>query len=666
MQLKYLLFICVLLARKTLFSLYYLNLKLSIIIVNYNVKFFLSQCLNSVKLAIDNLLQPVEVFVVDNHSVDGSCFLIKEQFPWVKLIENKQNVGFSKANNQAIKQAQGEYILLLNPDTVLEQDTLKKVVAFMDHHPNAGGLGVRMIDGKGNFLPESKRGLPTPQVAFFKISGLSKLFPKSKLFNRYHLGYLDEHAINEVDVLSGAFMLLRKKTLDIIGLLDETFFMYGEDVDLSYRITLAGFKNYYFPETTIIHYKGESTKKGSVNYVRMFYSAMSIFAQKHFRSKQSSLMSSIIHIAIWLRAFLSLIKRFFLNIFLPFIDFLFFYFLLFTITQLWEKIKYHGQGNYPEKFIWYVLPIYSMLIVGSLYYSGLYEKRPRWSSLFKGLGIGSLLLLSMYALLSEDLRYSRAIVILVIMSAFVLFPLLRLLLKKTRLRIFSIGQEKQKNVLIIGKKDEYQRTQQLLNVTIKYENCYWVSPENDKSLDVLGTLNDLPEIVRIHKINEVVFCSKDVSPKIIIEQMALLADARVDFKIVGDAIIGSKIVYSEEPTFDVLINAISQPINKRNKRLLDIFLSISILLFCPVVIFFVKHKKGFFINIFNVLINKYAWIGYAQPTNPKLPKIKKGVLPVTIDSTKAEEMNFVYAKDYKTVNDIVIFFKYFKYLGNRV
>ncbi|MGQ9847408.1 MAG: glycosyltransferase [Bacteroidales bacterium] len=641
-------------------------MKLSIIIVNYNVKFFLSQCLNSVKLAIDQLSQPVEVFVVDNHSVDGSCFLIKEKFPWVKLIENKQNVGFSKANNQAIKQAQGEYILLLNPDTVLEQDTLKKVITFMDQHPDAGGLGVRMIDGKGNFLPESKRGLPTPQVAFFKISGLSKLFPKSKLFNRYHLGYLDEHTINEVDVLSGAFMLLRKKTLDEIGLLDETFFMYGEDIDLSYRITLAGYKNYYFPETTIIHYKGESTKKGSVNYVRMFYSAMSIFAKKHFQSKQSRFMSSIIHLAIWLRAFLSLIKRFFLNIVLPFVDFLFFYFLLFTITQLWEKIKYHKEGIYPEKFIWYILPIYSILLVGSLYYSGLYEKRPRWSSLFRGLGIGSLLLLSMYALLSEDMRYSRAIVILGIISAFVLFPLLRLLLKKTRLKMFSIGQENHKNVLIIGKKEEYQRTRQLLNVAIKYENCYWVSPENDKSSDVLGTLNDLPEIVRIHKIDEIVFCSKDVSPKIIIEQMTLLSDARVDFKIVGDAIIGSKIVYSEEPTFDVFINSISQPINKRNKRLLDVFLSITMLLFYPLVVFFVKDKKGFFINILNVLTNKYTWVGYAQPANAKLPKIKKGVLPVTNDTAKAEEMNFVYAKDYKTINDIVIFFKYFKYLGNDV
>lgn len=641
-------------------------MKLSIIIVNYNVKYFLSQCLRSVQLSIENGGFPVEVFVVDNHSVDGSCYLIREQFAWVKLIENEQNVGFSKANNQAIRQAIGEYILLLNPDTVLEQDTLKKVIDFMDNHPEAGGLGVRMIDGKGNFLPESKRGLPTPQVAFFKISGLSKLFPKSKLFNRYHLGYLNEHSIHEVDVLSGAFMLLRKEMLDKAGLLDETFFMYGEDVDLSYRITLAGYKNYYFPETTIIHYKGESTKKGSINYVRMFYSAMAIFAEKHFRSKQSKLMSSFIHFAIWLRALLSLIKRFFISIAVPVFDFVFYYSLLYTITQIWESIKYHGEGIYPEKFIWYVLPMYSFLIVGALFFSGLYEKRPRWSSLFKGLGMGSLLLLSMYALLSEDLRYSRAIVLFGISSALILFPLFRFLLNKTRIPLFSIGPEKQKRVVIIGMKEEYDRTLQLLNAATKYEHSYWVSPENIAKQDVLGSLNDLPEIVRIHKINEIVFCSKDVSPKTIIEQMALLADTHVDFKIVGDAIIGSKIAYSEEPTFDVLNNAISQPINKRNKRLFDVSFAVLLLLFFPIAFFFVRNKKEFFSNIFHVLFNQFTWVGYAEPAHVKLPKIKRSIIPVTMDSNKAYEMNFIYAKDYKALNDVVILFKYFNYLGNKV
>ena len=259
--------------------------KLSVVIVNFNVRHFLEQCLQSVIRACNDI--PSEIFVVDNNSVDGSVARIKAAFPEVILIENHENLGFSKANNQAIRKASGEYILLLNPDTVVEEDTFTKVIRFMDEHPDAGALGVKMIDGKGHFLPESKRALPTPWVSFYKISGLSALFPKSEKFGRYHLGYLDPDQIHQVDVLPGAFMLLRQRTLKKIGLLDETFFMYGEDIDLSFRITQAGYHNYYFPETTIIHYKGESTKKGSINYVKVFYQAMIIFADKHF-SKQNS------------------------------------------------------------------------------------------------------------------------------------------------------------------------------------------------------------------------------------------------------------------------------------------------------------------------------------------------------------------------------------------
>ena len=191
-------------------------MKLSIVIVNYNVEHFLEQCLISVRKAIDQL--DAEIFVVDNNSVDGSVSMINNKFKDVKLIANKENVGFSSANNQAIKLAQGEYVLLLNPDTVVEEDTFIKCIQFMDNKADSGGLGVKMIDGKGKFLPESKRGLPTPSVAFYKIFGLSSLFPKSKLMGRYHLGFLSKNKNHSIEILSGAFMLLRKKALDKIGL----------------------------------------------------------------------------------------------------------------------------------------------------------------------------------------------------------------------------------------------------------------------------------------------------------------------------------------------------------------------------------------------------------------------------------------------------------------
>ena len=236
---------------------------LTVVIVNYNVSYFLEQCLHSVLKAAERI--DCEIFVVDNNSVDGSVALVRQKFPEVKLIVNKDNVGFSRANNQAIRESNGRYVLLLNPDTLVEEDTFSKTVGFMDEHPNAGGLGVKMIDGKGRFLPESKRGLPTPSVAFYKIFGLSALFPKSKIFGKYHLGFLSKEETHSVEVLSGAFMLMRKSALDKVGLLDEDFFMYGEDIDLSYRIILGGYKNYYYHNARIIHYKGESTKKSSVN-----------------------------------------------------------------------------------------------------------------------------------------------------------------------------------------------------------------------------------------------------------------------------------------------------------------------------------------------------------------------------------------------------------------
>ena len=255
-------------------------MKLSVVIVNYNVEHFLEQCLKSVFKAMDGI--EGEVFVVDNHSVDGSVGMVKEKFPQAILIANKQNTGFSKANNQAIAVSKGQYVLLLNPDTVVEEDTFHTCIKFMDSHPDAGACGVKLIDGKGNYLPESKRGLPTPEVAFYKIFGLSTIFPKSKRFGKYHLGFLNAEETHEIEVLSGAFMFMRKEALDKSGFLDEAFFMYGEDIDLSYRITLSGYKVYYHPETRVIHYRGESTKKSSINYVFVFYQAMIIFARKHF------------------------------------------------------------------------------------------------------------------------------------------------------------------------------------------------------------------------------------------------------------------------------------------------------------------------------------------------------------------------------------------------
>ncbi|MCU0323238.1 MAG: glycosyltransferase family 2 protein [Chitinophagaceae bacterium] len=254
-------------------------MKLSVIIVNYNVKYFLEQCLHSVVKAVQRI--DAEIFVVDNCSTDGSIAYLQPQFATVQFIANTENVGFGKANNQALAIAKGDYILFLNPDTIVPEDCFEKCIAFFEQTPNCGALGIKMVDGKGIFLPESKRAFPSPLTSFFKLVGLASFFPKSSVFNKYALGHLSENENHEVDVLAGAFMLLRKQVIEKVTGFDETFFMYGEDVDLSYRVQAAGYKNYYFSNSSIIHFKGESTKKGSLNYVRMFYQAMSIFVQKH-------------------------------------------------------------------------------------------------------------------------------------------------------------------------------------------------------------------------------------------------------------------------------------------------------------------------------------------------------------------------------------------------
>jgi len=276
-------------------------LRLSIIIVNYNVKYFLEQCLCSVTKACTGI--DAEIVVIDNNSSDGSKDLLSQKFPEVRYIWNKENIGFSKANNLALKQCSGEYILFLNPDTILPEDCLTQCLSFFQSQENTGALGIRMIDGAGNFLKESKRGFPSPATSLYKLAGLSKLFPHSKTFARYYLGNLTEYETQEVDVLAGAFMLVPKKILDEVGSFDESFFMYGEDIDLSYRIQKAGYKNYYFADSTIVHFKGESTKKGSLNYVRMFHRAMILFIQKHY--KNAGLFSLLMRIGIVCNALLS-------------------------------------------------------------------------------------------------------------------------------------------------------------------------------------------------------------------------------------------------------------------------------------------------------------------------------------------------------------------------
>lgn len=247
-------------------------MKLSVVILNYNVRYFLEMCLQSVQAALAGI--PAEIIVVDNNSLDDSCAMIKQYFPNVILIENKNNIGFSRANNQAVKVAQGEFVCILNPDTVVAEDTFHKILDFISDKPKPGIVGCRMINGSGNFLPESKRHVPSVAIAFQKLIGCSK---------RYYANHLSEKSSGEVDILTGAFMIMERSLYDKLKGFDEDFFMYGEDIDLCYRAQKMGRKNYYFSDTSIIHFKGESTLKDKT-YFKWFYGAMQLFHDKHFKS----------------------------------------------------------------------------------------------------------------------------------------------------------------------------------------------------------------------------------------------------------------------------------------------------------------------------------------------------------------------------------------------
>ncbi len=646
---------------------------LSIVIVNYNVKYFLEQCLHSVSRAIQDL--EAEVFVVDNNSVDGSCHMIREKFPFVHLIENNQNVGFSRANNQAIRLARGKYVLILNPDTIVEENTFTRSLKFMEDKPEAGALGVKMIDGKGNFLPESKRALPTPGVAFYKIFGLSSLFPRSKTFNRYNLGYLSENETHEVDILCGAFMFMRNKALEESGLLDEEFFMYGEDIDLSYRIQKAGYKNYYFAGTRIIHYKGESTKKGSINYVMIFYNAMIIFARKHFNRKNANVFSFLIKVAIYFRAALSILKRFVSKMWLPALDFLVIYTGNYLLAAYYQVFKFGDEINYPPFYYNVVIPSYIFIWVTALYFSGGYDKSVKIKSVFQGIFSGTLFLLVLYALLPETMRYSRILLLAGTLWALISSLSLRFIIHKIKALPYSIASKTPKRLLIAGMPDEVKRVEDVLKKTqIRPEIVGFValSTTSERGGRYLGTVDQVAEIVRIHKVDEVVFCAKDLSSREIINHMLHLAPIDVDFKIAPPesmSIIGSNSINTAGEFYAVSLNTIGKENNRRLKRLFDFTSSILLFFSLPVLLFIFRHRKKLIDNILSVCVGKKTWIGYAMRDRInilELPKIKPGVISPADQFKKSrlsleetERLNLLYAKEYDVMNDAQLFLKCF-------
>ncbi|MGV3657075.1 MAG: glycosyltransferase family 2 protein, partial [Chitinophagaceae bacterium] len=645
-------------------------MQVCIIIVNYNVRFFLEQCLHSVCAASRHL--PVQVIVVDNASTDGSVAYLQPLFPQVRFIQSSRNLGFAKACNRGLQEATGRYILFLNPDTLLAEDTLEKCIRFFEENGDAGAVGVRMIDGTGQFLKESKRAFPSPVTSLFKLFGLSRMFPHSKTFSRYHLGHLSPHQNHEVDVLAGAFMMIRKDVLDHVGGFDEVFFMYGEDVDLSYRIQKEGYKNYYLAETEIIHFKGESTKRGSLNYVRLFYSAMSTFVQKHYGGSKAFVFNAAIHFAIWVRAAIAAVAKLVKWVGLPVLDALLILFSFWVVKELWVLVV-KPQIKYPNELLLIALPSFTLVYLIVAYYAGLYDRQYRSRHLPRAALIATVTLLALYALLPEQYRFSRGILVFGAVLAFLLIRWLRSLLVNAGVIKLTIEKTEQPDLLVAGTQRDFENIKQLLQPHGLHQKIMGRLALDGDTEKAIATVDETGKMVSALNAKELALCAGPrFTYKTIIGLIQLLPHTlRLRFHAAGSSsMVGSDSSSSSGAVFspEVLFN-LSKPTYRRAKRVVDVAIALLFLITFPMHLF---HRKGAGLlqNAIRVLTGRKTWIGYITGTQ-QLPRLRPAVLapngltPAAAQLLPTENHQLVdywYAKNYEPLQDLKLILKNYPYL----
>ncbi len=577
-------------------------LELSVVIVNFNVKEFLEQTLVSVQKALSGI--KAEVIVVDNASSDGSLALLRQRFPEVVIIANQKNLGFARASNQGIRQARARYILLLNPDTIVQEDTLQEMLRFFRSHPEAGMVGCKILNPDGSLQLACRRSFPTPWVAFTKLSGLSRLFSKSRLFGRYNLTYLDPDETCEVEAISGSFMMVRRETLQEVGLLDESFFMYGEDLDWCYRIGQSRWKVMYYPGTQIIHFKGESSKKAHFDNLRVFYQAMQLFAQKHFNNRYVRVPYWILWLAIWMRAGVAFSGNIIRMLASPLTD------LLFLCASIVAGIYLRfGDLERIEQFM-PVMAAYSLVWMVSLVLCGGYGQN-KFSSSKAGLAIlvGFFVNASL-TFFFKQYAFSRAVVLISSAFAFFVIPGWRLIFKilaRKRLLPFkgTLGKTLlARNTLIVGDLESGQKLIQKLNSQVDsgYDITGLVSTSGLytgqvlSGVKVLGEVNDLNDIIDAHQIQEVIFSTHQLAYDQILAIIARAGKQRVNFKLIPsnlDVIIGKASIDRIE---DVPLLEIDYKLHQARyrvvKRIFDICLSGTVLLLTLPLIFVKKYLSS--------------------------------------------------------------------------
>jgi GT2 family glycosyltransferase len=640
--------------------------------VNYNVKEFLQNLLHSIEKASLNISH--EIIIVDNASDDGSVELILEKFPSIKLIANTENLGFGKANNQALEIAEGKYLLLINPDTIVSEDTLDKMIRFFQDNFEAGLTGCKILNPDGTLQLACRRSFPGPWTSFCKVTGLSNLFPKSKLFARYNLTYLDEDQTHEVDAISGSFMMIKKETYDKVGGFDEEFFMYGEDLDLCYRIQQAGFKVYYVHTTQIIHYKGESTKRSRLDETKIFYDAMHLFVKKHFSS--SFLVEAILRSAIGVRKVFAFLGKSKLGIQSALIDFLLFDLCLFFAERIYMSYSSWQGFETGDYIVIYSIPAIIHVIIASV--SRVYRK-DSLSVLRNFIAVVvSFVILTSITFFFKQFAYSRAVVLITYLLLLTLTVFWRIVLKlffRVGIQIDDVSKSRtlvvgiNRHAIHVAEKLKFKRTDyhSVVGLVGKYHGDIG---QKINSFEVIGSIENIRKVISEHKISEVIFSSEDLNYS---EMMAVVADCQnepVEFKITGtehDFIVGKTSVsmLDDIPLIEVNYN-ISSPSHKFIKRLFDIILGLFVLFFIYPFIYFIsklaKKKtnfRNFILNVPSVLIGTKSFVGPKKIIPDKIYYMgRQGLtgfwyIENNID-VEAEKLDFYYAKNQNIWLDLEI------------
>ena len=650
---------------------------LSIIIVNYNVKEFLQNLIYSIQKAARNI--SAEIIIVDNNSEDGSLEFINDKLlplGGIKLISNKENLGFSKANNIGLSEARGKYLLLLNPDVVVSEDTFQKVIDFFESNPEAGLAGCKILNPEGTLQLACRRSFPGPWTAFCKVTGLSSLFPGSRFFARYNLTYLNENETYEVDAVSGSFMMLTREAYEKVGGLDEEFFMYGEDLDLCYRIQKAGLKVYYVHSTQIIHYKGESTRRSNIDETKYFYNAMHLFVKKHLSS--SFLVELILRSAIWFRnifAFIGRRKLLFLYILL---DFLFFDLTLFIATIIYKNFTtWRGFGE-PELIGVYIVPGLFQIIVSALL--GIYKKN-KISVLrnFSAIAVG-FFLLSSFTFFFRQYAYSRAIVIITYVILLFSLSLWRIILKLF-FKIGNVDEGSAKRTLIVGiNKPAVQIADKLNSRRTDYHNINGLIGISQADVgkvingfQVVGSINNLKKVIKERKVSEVIFSTEELPYNKMMSIVSECQNIDVEFKIIGnslDFLVGKTSVsfLDDLSLFDIQYN-ISNPLHKSIKSIFDYTMAVLVLFFIYPFIYFAsllnKKKsdfKNFILSVPHIFSGKVSFVGPRNQSNTNnLFLGKKGLTGYwyieNSNGGNTEKLDILYAKNQNIWLDLEILAK---------